>query len=217
MKAAIFDRDGVLTSFDPISALDYINQVLPISLDELLATWQAWGKVHGFPSSEEEEKTFFDGMWSELALKFGLGDAEAVWLRAFDYTRHMIVYPDAVPTLCALRAAGFKIGVLSNFSLATLDRSLTALGLDGLVNVACAATVIGVSKPDARAYLTICTMLDVAPADSLFFDDEPDCVKGGQLVGMQSFLVDRAAKRSDFDGPRITSLSEIITLLARFC
>ncbi|MEZ4717594.1 MAG: hypothetical protein R2851_16130 [Caldilineaceae bacterium] len=94
--------------------LDYINQVLPISLDELLAAyWQAWGKVHGFPSSEEEEKTFFDGMWSELALKFGLGDAEAVWLRAFDYATYDRLSRCSADA--ARYAAGFKIGVLSNF------------------------------------------------------------------------------------------------------
>ncbi|MEZ4555614.1 MAG: HAD hydrolase-like protein [Caldilineaceae bacterium] len=84
-------------------------------------------------------------------------------------------------------AQGFKIGVLSNFRWRRWIASLTALGLDGLVDVACAATVIGVSKPDARAYLTICTMLDVAPADSLFFDDEPDCVKGGNLWECRAF------------------------------
>ncbi|MEZ4717595.1 MAG: hypothetical protein R2851_16135 [Caldilineaceae bacterium] len=91
---------------------------------------------------------------------------------------------------------------------------MTALGLDGLVDVACAATVIGVSKPDARAYLTICTMLDVAPADQSILRRRAGLCEGATL-GMQSFLVDR--RKTAILTACITSLSEIITLLARFC
>ena len=211
-QAVIFDRDGVLTQFNPASALQHINRVLPVSLDALLQHWQAYGSRVGFPATAAEETSFFRGLWHELAQEYGLADDARAWLLTFDYTQHMALYPDVIPLLTALKARDIKTGVLSNFTLATLDRSLEVLGIAQWIDTACAATVIGAAKPDAAAYLTVAATLDVPPERCLFFDDEPACVRGAQQTGMRAWLVDRTGHNTDTTLPSVRGLDEVLGL-----
>ena len=134
------------------------------------------------------------------------------WLLTFDYTQHMALYPDVIPLLTALTARDIKTGVLSNFTLATLDRSLEVLGIAQWIDTACAATVIGAAKPDAAAYLTVAATLDVPPERCLFFDDEPACVRGAQQTGMRAWLVDRTGHNTDTTLPSVRGLDEVLGL-----
>jgi putative hydrolase of the HAD superfamily len=165
-----------------------------------------------------EEATFFHGYWNAIADEVGVSPAIRARLRAFDYTTCMRAYPDARPALAWGRAQGCRIGVLSNFSLASLEPSLAAAGLGDLVDVACAATVIGAAKPQPAAYLAVCRMLQVAPEATLFFDDEVACVEGARQVGMHAWLVDRARHTHGLEdgvAADLTALPEIWQRLAQ--
>lgn len=192
---AIFDRDGVLTYFDPVLINRQLAPLLPISVQALVLRWDAWGDTHGFPVSPEEEHELVQAFWRNIGSDYELAPAALDKLLALDYTLLMRPYPDARPALEYIRSQGLKIGVLSNFSLASLEKSLTAVGLDDLVDEACAASVIGASKPASESYLTILERLGVSPAGSLFFDDEEGCVNGALRVGMDAFLVARQPGR----------------------
>lgn len=191
IKAVIFDRDGVLTDFDVATALAFFQPLLPISLTEIARRWAKMGKEIGFPRSLAEETIFFREFWAAISVDLGLSDEIQSQLQRFEYTSCMLPFLDARPALLEARQRKLRTGVLSNFSLASLDGSLAAVDLADLVDVACAATVIGVAKPDAKAYLTITQRLGVQPQECLFFDDEIACVEGGRAVGMQAYWVDR--------------------------
>ena len=155
IQAIIFDRDGVLTDFDLEQAAAYFSPLLPLSLEEMSLRWEAWGQQVGFPSTIAEERVFFGGFWAALGREFHLSDDELAQLYVFDYTTCIGAFSDARPALLLAKAEGLKVGVLSNFSLASLAASLVAAGLADLVDVACAATVIGVAKPEPSSYLTV--------------------------------------------------------------
>jgi len=191
IKAVIFDRDGVLTDFDVATAVAFFQPLLPISLAEIAHRWAKRGKEMGFPRSLVEETTFFREFWAAISVDLGLSDEIQSQLQRFEYTSCLLPFLDARPALLEARQRKLRTGVLSNFSLASLDGSLAAVDLAELVDVACAATVIGAAKPDATAYLTITQRLGVQPQECLFFDDEIACVEGGRAVGMQAYWVDR--------------------------
>lgn len=218
IEALVFDRDGVLTDFDFAPAVAYLHPLIPLGMEELAARWEAWGATQGFPRSLAEEATFFHGYWNAIADEVGASPAVRARLLAFDYTTCMRAYPDARPALAWARAQGCRIGVLSNFSLASLEPSLVAAGLGDLVDVACAATVIGAAKPQPAAYLAVCRLLKVAPEAALFFDDEVACVEGARQVGMRAWLVTRtrgaAALQEGIVGD-LTALPEIWQRLAQ--
>jgi len=196
LRAAIFDRDGVLTYFDQAAAMAYFQPLVPVGIDDLIRRWEAWGLAVGFPNSVEAEVVFWRGYWDHLCADLDLEPSVRAELRSFDYTTVIRAYPDARPALLYARACGLRIGVLSNFSLATLEASLHSAGLADLVDVACAAPVIGAAKPDPAAYQAVLRALMVGPEAAVFFDDEAPCVAGARAIGLRAFLVDRAGAES---------------------
>lgn len=213
IKAVIFDRDGVLTDFDLKGASAFFQPILPFSLDELFYRWQKWGEKVGFPSSVAEEKEFFRGLWNQIDAEVNFSQSDLEQLNSLDYTRFVHPYLDVKAALEAIKQRGLRIGVLSNFSLATLEASLESAGLADLVDVACAATVIGYAKPDPNAYLTVTKALAIEPKDCLFFDDEIECIEGGQAVGLRSYLVDRSRSEHALAENIVCDLSIVPSLI----
>ena len=197
IEAIIFDRDGVLTRFDVDAADQFLQSVVPISSYEIMSRWQAWGEEIGFPRSLDEESRFLSGLWRRVGQELGLTDAQIDELDGLDYTSFMRVYPEVERMLTYLREQGLRIGVLSNFALASLDMSLEAVGLAEYIDVACAATVIGSAKPEATAYRRICEELSVDATSTVLFDDEGPCIAGALAVGIDAFLVQRDLSEHD--------------------
>jgi putative hydrolase of the HAD superfamily len=209
------DRDGVLTDFDLDAATRFFAPRLPLTIWQISARWEAYGQAVGFPRSLAEETAFFRGFWDTVCDECGATAGVRRELQALDYTRYLVAYPDVRPALEQARRAGLRVGVLSNFSLASLDASLAATGLSDLIDAACAATVIGAAKPQAEAYRIAAQALGVAPEECLFFDDEPECVAGGQTVGMHAFRVDRRLSSHALDNQVVADLSALPLVLAR--
>lgn len=212
-RAIIFDRDGVLTYFDMEPAIAYLEPILQLPIEEIERRWWQWRDPAEAPTDVIAEQALFDGFWSILADDLRLTPAQRERLQQFDYTTVVHAYPDARPALLEARRRGMRIGVLSNFELASIDASLEAAGLADLVDVAFAAPVIGVAKPDAAAYLAIARVLDVTPAQCLFFDDEPSWVEGARAVGMRAYYVDRDRTENDLRQNTVCTLSVIPQLL----
>jgi putative hydrolase of the HAD superfamily len=215
ISAILFDRDGVLTYFDTAGAAEYFRPLLPISIFARASRWQVAGAKRGFPRNLAEERAFFGEFWSEVATEFSLDAAQCASLTAVDYTQFIVAYPEVEEALKQLRAQNVRLGVLSNFSLASLDHSLVSVGLGDYFDVVCAAPVIGASKPSAKAYQIALDALQVKPEQCLFFDDEWECVEGARLVGMRAFLVDRHAPSTDWRQRIVTDLLEVPALVAR--
>lgn len=213
LQAAIFDRDGVLTYFDQEAAMAYFRRLVPIGIPELAQRWQAWGQQVGFPASVEAEVGFWRGYWEQLCNDLGLDATVQAELQAFDYTSVVRAYPDARSALLQVREHGLRVGVLSNFSLATLEASLQAAGLADLIDVVCAAPVIGASKPEPAAYQAVLDQLSVTADNAIFFDDEAPCVAGALAVGIRAYRVDRARDVDDPDTGVIRDLNSVRALL----
>ncbi len=212
-EAIILDRDGVLTYFDMAPAIAYFEPLLGMPIEALERLWWQWRDPAEAPTTLNEEQLLFGGFWDSLADELALSAEQRERLYQFDYTTVVRAYPDARLALLAAHQRGLKIGVLSNFELASLDASLAAAGLADLIDVACAAPVIGVAKPDPEAYLTIARALAVRPENCLYFDDELSWVEGARAVGMQAYAVDRNRAHHDLSQCIVCDLSVIADLL----
>lgn len=211
--AVIFDRDGVLTDFDLRGASAYFEALLPISIADMGEQWRTLGQKIGFPRSNAEEKQFWHAFWQMLIDQYQLPAATQEKLYQVDYKAFIHPFADARPALTAVRQHGLATGVLSNFTLASLPDSLTAVGLLDLIDIACAATVIGAAKPDPAAYHAVTDQLGTTPEKCLFFDDEIDCVLGARAVGMHAFLVDRQQPKHDLEAGIVADLTIVAELL----
>lgn len=102
-----------------------------------------------------------------------------------------IIRPTAAALVADARAAGHRIGVLTNDLRAFHgDTAMTAHPVLAQVDVLVDASVTGILKPDPRAYALAAQALDTAPGDIVFVDDMPWNVTGARAAGMIAVEVD---------------------------
>ena len=97
------------------------------------------------------------------------GLAEAVYERVLS-PHCWQPYPDAVPTLSALYAAGVKIAVVSNIGF-DIRPLLAAWGMAGLLDAVVLSYECGCIKPDPKIFLRACAQLGAQPERTLMVGD----------------------------------------------
>jgi putative hydrolase of the HAD superfamily len=123
------------------------------------------------------------------------------------------LYPDVVPTLAALCAGGYAIGVVSDWS-SRLPQILEALGLAPYLSFVLASGGAGAAKPEARFYQMAAQAGGVAPHQALMVGDSYHAdVLGARAAGMDAVLLDRLGTASQTDVKVIRSLVELPALL----
>lgn len=215
IRVVIFDRDGVLANFDLEKAKTYFESQLGINIEDITSHWLTWGEMNGYPKSIEEEKIYFIDFWEYLSDQCKVSPEVKAELLKFHYPTLMFAYPEVKKVLETLRENNIKVGVLSNFSLASLEMSLEHLGIIHLIDVAHAAVVIGYSKPHPKSYTSITDRLGIKPEECLFFDDELPNVHGAEAVGMKAYLVDRKQPDHDFAQHRVCNLLPVFDLVKK--
>jgi len=103
-------------------------------------------------------------------------------------------YPDVPDALRALRDAGHRIVVVSNWDV-SLHETLRQTGLAGLVDGAISSAEAGVAKPDARIFAQAMRLVGGSPEGALHAGDslEHD-VAGARAAGLRPVLVARAGR-----------------------
>jgi putative hydrolase of the HAD superfamily len=121
------------------------------------------------------------------------------------------LYDDTLACLDALKAAGVRMAVVSNWDN-SLHRTLRMFGLTDYFEHVVASLEEGVEKPEPRIFQIALERAGVAPGDALHVGDNPvDDWQGARNVGMRALLIDREAnERSDV---RITSLHQLAEVL----
>lgn len=83
--------------------------------------------------------------------------------------------------------ADFKIAILSNASVGSIEKRLNKKQLD-LFNVTVVSAEVGMMKPDQKIFNYTAQKLGVIPEDCLFTDDHKPYLNGAQAVGMKTIL-----------------------------
>lgn len=126
------------------------------------------------------------------------------------------VYPDVPDALRALRAAGHRLVVVSNWDV-SLHEMLRATGLAALVDGAVSSAEAGASKPDARIFERARQLVGAHRIGGLHAGDslEHD-VAGALAAGLRPVLVARDGCPDDVPAgvPVIASLPELHMLAA---
>lgn len=125
-----------------------------------------------------------------------------------EWERHenFFLYEDALPALAGLRAAGLRIGLISN-GQRDLEEFAEHHGLD--VDVAVGSKHHGFVKPHRSIFETALAALDVVPREAAMVGDSPaDDIEGARALGIRAILLDREGRHPP--GPDvITSLAAL--------
>ncbi|WP_107121798.1 HAD family hydrolase [Streptomyces yokosukanensis] len=149
-----------------------------------------------------------------------LTDSEAdAWFGRYlaHYEAAWSLFPDVLPALEAL-SASHRHAVLSNSSLKVQEHKLRTLGLlDRFETVLCAAE-LGVSKPEAGAFLAACEALGLPAHEVAYVGDHPEIDgRGAAEAGLLSVWIDRGTAPAQLARTavvhRISTLAELPALV----
>jgi putative hydrolase of the HAD superfamily len=143
------------------------------------------------------------GYWDRVAQAAGHDDWRAMFRAIIELVPDEGFDDVAVGLMRDARAAGHRVGVLSNdayaiHSPAFFEARPAFDHVDAFVD----ASDIGVSKPDPGAYLVAADALGLAAERIVFLDDAEENVEGARAVGMFAIQVDPGAAHTAFDTAR---------------
>ncbi len=122
-------------------------------------------------------------------------------------------YPDAAPALRALRAAGVRLVIASNWDCALPDW-LGPLGLLELVDGVVTSAEVGADKPDPAVFAAALELAGAEPAAALHVGDSlVNDVEGARAAGLRAVLIARAGAQAPPSVEAIRSLTGLTALL----
>ena len=147
--------------------------------------------------------------------------AEAARLRMPVVVRSMQPRDDAVATLMALKAAGCRIGLISDCS-SEVPAYWPNTPFAPLIDAPIFSCSVGLKKPDPRIYQLACDRLGVRPEQCVYVGDGGSReLSGAARVGMHSVQIRVPEEDSDahrvegeeWHGTRIGRLSELLEIV----
>jgi putative hydrolase of the HAD superfamily len=101
-------------------------------------------------------------------------------------------YPDALPALAALAAAGLELAVVANWDISLHD-VLARAGLGGSFAFVVTAAAVGAAKPDPKPFAVALTRLGVEASQCVHVGDDPGTdIAGAEAAGISAILLDRS-------------------------
>jgi putative hydrolase of the HAD superfamily len=129
--------------------------------------------------------------------------------------RHLwcAVQPGSAESLARLKAAGLRLGVVSN-SDGRVEQALGAAGLRDYFDVVIDSALVGLEKPDPRIFRAALDALGVLPEEAIYVGDlyEVD-VLGAQAAGLRAILFGAPAGETMPTCPTTSSIRDLVDAL----
>lgn len=153
IKAVAFDAFPI---FDPRPIWALVEELFPGKGAELSAAWRTrqfeytWLRTMSRRYADFRQTTEDALVFATKSLKLELDEEKRRRLMAAYF--NLKAWPDVLPALKALKAAGVRLGFLSNFTREMLDANIKGAGLEGYFEAVLSTDQVGVFKPEPRAY-----------------------------------------------------------------
>jgi putative hydrolase of the HAD superfamily len=162
------------------------------------AAWAEWENEGPFEATEEASFQRFMALDQLVFDRLGYPDLPESFYRdvdmAFRQRSAFYVFPDVIPALDAMQAAGLRLAVVSNWGWAAPEL-LQTLELARHFEVLSISARVGYQKPHPAIFQHALDLMAVDPADVIHVGDDPGAdVVGAQRVGIQPVLIDRRGR-----------------------
>lgn len=179
MYAAIFDMDGVIVDTNPHHRI----------------AWRNYYARYGKQLSDADFVQYVSGRHNDAILThlFAGQPLSADDARRLAYEKEALFrelyqpviqpVPGLVPFLERLKAAGIRTAVATSAPVENLDFVVDALSLRPYFDVLLDESQVSRPKPDPEIYRKAMTLLDVAPAGSVVFEDSVTGIRAAKGAG----------------------------------
>jgi putative hydrolase of the HAD superfamily len=183
--SAVFDRYGIETTQGAFEQAFH-------------AAWSAWKHEGPFEATEEASFRRLAELDQLVFGRLGYPDLPESFFRdidqAFRQRSAFYVFPDVIPALDAMQAAGLRLGVVSNWGWYAPEL-LQALELARHFEVLSISARVGFQKPHAAIFEHALDLLDISPEQAIHVGDDPEAdVLGARRVGIEPVLIDRRGR-----------------------
>jgi len=216
IQAVLFDLDGTLLdrrlSFERFIRHQWTR--LPLVRASVGQAQYVQAVIEQDRDGYAPRRALFAGALTQLGLPTTQSDTLLEDYRA-GFPSGCLLFPDAAQTLTALRAAGFKLGVITNGSMRMQSAKLQCLALESAFDTILISGAEGVSKPHPRIFHRAVERLGTASERALFVGDNPDVdVSGARSAGMKAVWRRDAAVSRPVDADAIIEeLGSLLPLL----
>jgi 2-haloacid dehalogenase len=216
-RAVVFDAFPV---FDPRPIAKLAETLFPGDGAELSNAWRArqfeyqWLRALG-GRYEDFWRTTEDGLvFAAAQRKLYLTPEKRD--RLMQAWLELTAWPDAPGALASLRAAGVRLGFVSNMTAKMLETSVRNAKLEGVFEHVLSTDRIRTYKPDPRAYAMAMEGFGLPKSEILFVSFAGWDAAGARWFGYTTFWNDRQALPPEELGVRLDGTGRDLTDLVRF-
>ena len=226
-KAVFFDVGSTLIHPSPsvgemfkLVARDRGHQVDEALVDESMYEVdeyyeREYARDGDFWCSHDRSVQIWKDMYTLLAHRAGLA-SDARDLSDEMYGRYLeadswALYDDVLPCLRALKEAGCRLGIFSNWD-ASLEGLVRKLGLDEYFDLVLASAARGCRKPDPAIFQLALDEMGVQAFEAVHVGDLPEADGAASAVGVRPVIIDRKGLYADCEYDRVSSLEQIVEI-----
>ena len=195
----VFDAYGTL--FDVASAVERHRALVGLQADRLNELWRAkqleYTWTRSLMGAYRDFRALTQDALAYAAQRIGGLDAatQATLLAAYDT---LDAYPDVLPALRALKAAGKRLAILSNGTPAMLEAAVASAGLAPFIEASLSVDALRVFKTAPQVYAMVEQRLGVAPARVSFQSSNRWDVAAAAKFGFRAVWINRAGMPDEY-------------------
>jgi len=223
-EAVIFDLFGTLVQNFPLpegdGVLKRMASVLSAPPDDFVRLWHDTFNER-MTAVLKNYQACIQYICRQLGVRVQDNQIESAASIRFDMTKQEVttLRAGAVEVLSNLKSKGYKTGLISNCSTETTS-IWKDTALAPLIDTVVFSCLVGLMKPDPRIFQIAIKRLAVEPGDCLYIADgiNQELTSASQ-IGMEAVLIRVSGEdsydpyREDWDGPVISSLTEVLDLV----
>ena len=231
IRVVFFDMGDTLTTILPSWETLYVNVCarhgIHVDHDALVAaTREVFGALDAdesrmtYEATEEADQRYYQEINGAILRRAGapMNDQMRTILAhlqaEFETPAHFHLFPDAIPTLESLRDAGYRLGIISNWSW-NLPDLCDGLEITGYFEHIVTSARVGASKPHRAIYDYALHWFDAQPEECVQIGDNAVAdVAGARAVGIHGVLIDRRGRAHNAEYPVVRALAEVPEVVA---
>ena len=179
-QAIVFDYAGVIAG-DTASTFDNgISKIIGISVKDYKKVYYCHNDLHNTGIISWEE------LWKRVLADL---DKTEYLDEIIDFvTKPKSLNTNVVSIVKKLKAKGYKVALLSNYSKKGGRRMRKVMHLDKIFDLMLISGETGLAKPHPDAFLDLINKLDITPSEIIFIDDSPKNIKTAKELGIATIL-----------------------------
>ena len=182
VRAVVFDFGGVLCFHPEDREVQRVAEACGLPFNTLVKAF--WSNRPDYDTGRVSPEEYWRNIALSAAREFPAGLIPSLVRLEVDlwnrYDQRVLDWVEA------LRASGYRTGILSNLPRPLGEALRATPGLLDVFDHVSFSYELGFMKPQPEIYLDTVEGLDVAPGEALFLDDRPENVAGARTVGLQA-------------------------------